>query len=46
MENKLEIRDAISDLVCLIDVAEMTDMEKLEAINYAIQQLIDLKNEL
>ena len=41
--NQMEIRDSISDLVCLIDVAELPENEKIDAIDYAIKMLNELK---
>jgi predicted MarR family transcription regulator len=46
LNTQYEVRNAVSDLVCLIDIAEMTDSDKIDAINYALKQLNDLKEEL
>ncbi len=44
--NQMEIRNQISDLVCSIDIAELTVDEKIEAINFALDMLTNLKIEL
>lgn len=46
ISNQYEIRNAISDLVCNIDIAEMQDKDKLSAIDYAIKMLNEIKEEI
>lgn len=46
LNNQYEVRNQVSELIMLIDVAEMEDQEKIEAIDYAIKMLNELKKDI